>query len=187
MRIGTVFGLLVAAISISPSLAQIGNVTRARNLELNIEAENIRSGVPESLTLSLKNISNHVVVLPTPSSECSDQFRGSISIQLDFTPAHPNPESEGYGHGCGEGVSDWPSILDRIKEWRTLRPGESILIETTSKDWMFDFNQLGRYKVWATYDPPEVSERDQDLLLKSGLDFPDRKLTSNHLKFIKRR
>jgi hypothetical protein len=183
MKIGIVFGLAVAAISILPTLAQSRHAVRTRNLELRIEAENVRSGVPSRLTLRLINISDHAIIVPTPTPECADQFRGSISIQLDFTPTHPNPESLGYGHGCGEGVSDWPPILNRIKEWKTLRPEESITIVTTAKDWMFDFIQLGRYKVWAAYDSPEVSQRDQEQLLKAGIDFPHQKLASNHLNF----
>jgi hypothetical protein len=87
------------------------------------------------------------------------------------------------GRGCGTGRSDWPPILDRIKEWKTLHPGESLSIDATQEDLLVDVRAAGRYEFRARYEPPEISANDQDILRKAGIDFPHRPLTSERLVF----
>ena len=157
----------------------------SQSLQIRIRAGDIRGGIPTKFTLTIINKSDHDLVIPEPTVDCGDLFRGTVSVEVDFTPRHPSPESIGHGHGCGKGISDWPTILDRIKEWRTLRPGESLVVEESSTNWLFDFDQPGRYKVWGQYEPPEVSPRDREVLRRSGIDFPQVKIISHSLLFNK--
>jgi hypothetical protein len=177
--------LVGSTVPVSPVTAKTRASHVSQNLEIRINAENVQSGTPGKLALTIVKGSSHDVVIPKPTIDCGDLFRGSVSVQLDFTPLHPSTESLGHGHGCPNGVSDWPLILDRIKEWRTLRPSESIVVEADSSDWLFDFDQAGRYKVWGQYGPPEIFPHDQEILRQSGIDFPHVRLVSRSLIFNK--
>jgi hypothetical protein len=159
------------------------DTARGSNLQLRLEARDVPAGVPEKFVFVLVNRGRHDVVVPKPTVECADLFNGTVRIQLDFTPLHPSPESEGMGRGCPTGRSDWPPILDRIKGWKTPRPGESLSIDATQQDLLVDGRAPGRYEFRARYKPPEISPYDQDILRKTGIDFPHGPLTSERLVF----
>jgi len=90
------------------------------------------------------------------------------------------------GHVCAADKYKWPPILERVKEWKVLHPGESLTIEA-DKTQLFLSNPIpGRYEFWAVYEPPSTTAEDQDKLSAAGIDFPHGTLVSEHVLFVRK-
>lgn len=169
-------GLLAAAACAQPG--------EPGNLELRLVPENLQGEVPGGFTFLLVNKTSHEVRIPIPAIECEDAFDGAISLRLDFRPLEPGPAAE--GHGCVGDRMNWPPILERIKEWKVLVPGESLTLKADREHLFYGNQQPGTYEFWATYRPPSISPLDQGTLKAVGIDFPGRELTSAHFVFVRR-
>lgn len=162
-----------------------GNAGQKAHLQLRLEAADVSGGAPQKIVFVLVNRGRHDIVVPVPTIECGDLFNGTVNIQMDFTPLYPG-DSEGFGHGCGTGRTDWPLILDRIKDWKAVHPSESIRVEAKPEDLLFDSRLAGRYELRGNYIPPEISPSDQKILRRVGIEFPHETLASKRLVFRKK-
>src|SRR5262249_46209026 len=132
----------------------------------------------------LVNRSNHEVRVPTPAVQCEDSFDGSIELRLDFKPLAPGQSGE--GGGCAGDTMAWPPILERVKSWKVLRPGESVRLRAEHAHLFYDADKPGIYEFWATYRPPSIHRADQETLRAARIDFPDRQLSTQHVVFVRR-
>ena len=149
------------------------------NLELRLTASQVSHGLPRLFTFVLVNRSDHPVLLPPQPSLCIG-LNGTINLAMTFTPL--KGEVTGWGSGCGSNVS-FPPILDRLKSWKRLEPGESLSVpyeHDSSKDFGM---AAGTYDFSGTYEPPKLTPEDIATLEQAGIDFPRQTLTSNHLRF----
>jgi len=128
------------------------------------------------------NRSNHDVRLPMRALGCGDGPHGTIWLRLNFVPSKPGPIP--LGHGCVRDYAYQP-ILDRVRNWKILRPGESLILETIS--YRVKAYEAGTYDYWAYYYPPGMPKADEDVLQRAGIDFPKAELESTHVKFVKKR
>jgi hypothetical protein len=156
------------------------------NLLLFLQAKEVRMDMPQVFGFVLVNISDHVVLIPpNPNVECTDLSRGSLWLRLNFTPfTHEVPR---LGSGCvadyGIGLIRSPSVLDRVKAWKVLHPGESLSFDIPKN---FEEQRAGTYQFWVEYQPPHISTDDQATLRQAGIDFPHDALTSAHITFVKK-
>ena len=141
--------------------------------------------MPQAFRFELVNTTDHDVWIPQPAVQCENSFDGSIHLSLDFRPLEPGPPGE--GHGCAGDRMNWPPILERVKDWKTLRSGEKLTLTADRTRLFYDSQQAGTYEFWATYSPPSINRSDQAILRQAGIDFPHDKLTSSHLVFEKKR
>lgn len=144
------------------------------NLELRLKPGKLLNGVPDTFTFELANISGHDVYVPNPKTDCNSALDGSIWLQLDFTPAKFN--NRGSGFGCVEDQVGLPAIMQRVKDWRQIHPGETISQTLDQRELHFDDKGAGRYVFWAEYHPPTIDQRDQCTLQQAGIDFPQKYL-----------
>ncbi len=158
------------------------------NLQLRIYPGETKADIPQSLIIELANISNHDVRLPQPVMECSDIIYGSVQLRHFFVPLKPSVPEIGiscvndYGRSNNYGPS---SILDWVKTWKVLHPGEFLRME---KPIPYEQTQrAGQYDFWASYSPPGMSNDDRKTLRDAGIDFPAEELVSTHIKFIKKK
>ena len=153
-------------------------------LDLYLHAEKVQKGVPQAFVFDLVNKTDHDVRLPIPSVQCEDGFDGSLYLNVDFKPLRRGRPGEGYA--CVGDVLKWPPILDRIKDWRILHPGDRYSVAADRAHLMYADQELGRYEFWATYTPPYISKADEEVLRAMAIDFPDRELESGRVTFEKR-
>jgi hypothetical protein len=153
-------------------------------LELQLQPEASES-VPAAFAFLLVNRSDHEVRVPTPSIDCENSFNGAIWLHVQFRPLVPGPPDED-GFGCASDSMDWPAILERVKAWKVLGPGESLRLRADREHLHYEGDKAGTYEFWATYRPPSVQLLDQGTLWAVGLDFPSRGLDTQHLVFVKR-
>jgi len=165
-------------------------------LELKLKPEQIKDGMPEAFIFLLINKSNHDIRLPTPEVDCGNSYTGSIMLRVHFVPSRPDEDR--VLHGCAADKYDWQEILERAKEWKVLRAGESLSMEAKvsrpgksfgikqGKFQVFlDDHAAGSYEFWADYEPPAISSGDKDALTAVGIDFPRGGLSSTHITFRK--
>jgi hypothetical protein len=154
------------------------------NLELRLQPEAMDRGVPQEFSFLPVNHTDHDVRLPLPAIECSDSYNGEIRLHLVFTPLKGGPVG---GGGCAADRMDWPPIMERVREWRIVHPGETLTLKARHGQLHYDGQQPGRYEFWATYSPPSILPSDQEKLHAAGIDFARESLTTNHLTFIRKR
>ena len=176
--------LAVSFGSKSSSSAQIAAAEKRLPLELRIEAEHAEKGVPAAFTVMLENRSDHDIRLPMPATDCASPFMGAIGVSFHFTPLRP--DRLGQGHGCAGDTFDWPPILERVKNWKVLSPGDSLSIQQTASQIFCECNAPGKYEFWAGYTPPSLSEEDQAILREAGIEFPHQALESVHITYEKK-
>jgi hypothetical protein len=143
------------------------------NLKLILRPDDVRDGIPQGFTFVLLNISDHEVRVPARASvNCGNSYDGSFWLEVLFTPfqsSTPPPPQGGWG--CSGSRYNWPPILDRVKEWKTLRPGESFSI-SASKEALHLDGKPGKYEFWGTYVTPGLSPDNENMLQNAGIDFP---------------
>lgn len=157
---------IAAAVATSAAAQQLSSEHPA-NLTLRLEVGSTSHGLPESLNFVLTNIGKHDLRLPRPTVNCGDSYDGSVWLWVQ-TPVPPR-----YGVGCSSSKYEWPPLLDRIKPWQTLRPGESLHIEVKADQLHFDGTHPGKYEFYAIYEPPSLSPDEQAALQKAGIGFPE--------------
>jgi hypothetical protein len=175
------------AMVLSPvlALAQSGATEKSPNLELRLQPGKLVNGIPDSFTFAFVNISAHEVRMPQPS-KCMGADYGTILLALNFT----SPEPVGIpGGGCGGGVGGnghRPSILDLAKNWKVIKPHDSLSLTYTREELFSTLQASGTYDFWAEYTPSKISAEDQRALTEAGIDFPRNRLVSSHLIFIRK-
>lgn len=178
----------VAIAAMLPGLLMLGQSSGSQkqsNLELQLKSGLLINGVPESFTFVFVNISGHDLRMPKPSN-CHIPTTGTVVLKLTVKPAPPH----GIGHGCVGDVGFFkgqPPIRDRVeKRWELLTPGGSLSV-TFDRDELFVNDQSpGRYDFWAEYIPPYVSAQEAKALARAGINFPQPRLVSNHLVFVRK-
>jgi hypothetical protein len=151
------------------------------DLELRLVPHGVEDGIPQSFTILLVNHTDHDVFLPMPITDCQGSYTGVTGLVVHFTPLLP--EAPQPGRGCSASRYTWPPIMERIKEWQVVHPGEEFNLLGGSKAAYFESQMPGTYEVWAGYLPPFISPQDQAILEAAGIDFPREALTTPHLTF----
>lgn len=82
------------------------------------------------------------------------------------------------------GMEDHPlKGLDRVKQWKALKPGESLTVTLSRRELFHVEDEPGSYGFWVEYDPPPFSAQDQLALTQAGIDVPNARLIRPKLKF----
>ena len=166
-----------------PLSAQSTGRKKPSNVELRLRADELIAGVPETFTFIFENVSDHDVRLPAMTYCAPGQYVARIRLNLQFLPLHP--PVAGGGGGCGGGAWPSPKLLEQVKAWKLLRPGESLAV-TFGRKQLFAIQEApGKYDFWAEYEPPQLSAEEQVMLEKAGIDFPRAPLASAHLQFTR--
>ncbi len=175
---------LALAISFTLSgVAQTAPSIQQGDLELRLQPEDVRSNVPTAFTFLIVNRSDHEMRLPMPALERGDASHGTIWLHLTFVPSrHSSTPSQLRGGGFNDYI--YQPILDRVRSWKVLRPGESISLGTTHDRVIA--GEAGTYDYWAYYDPPGMPKVDEEVLQKAGIDYPKAELESTHVKFVRK-
>jgi hypothetical protein len=180
----TVLGVALSISAVIAAFAQVNPETKRDNLELRLEAVNIQGGIPQRFIFLLINKSDHDIRVPTPVIECEDPVDdGSFWLKVNFRPSRPG--ENGIGYGCANDRTDKRAILDRVKTWKSLRPGESIVLKVARERLQYSDMEPGTYEFWAHYFPPAMTPSDRKVLSRTGMDFPHSQLTTTLLTFVK--
>ncbi|WP_128915612.1 hypothetical protein [Granulicella sibirica] len=176
MKMLSIFEAVLALSLIPFGVARTQTNTPATDLELRIQPDSVHKQIPQSFEVVILNKSSHEVRLPMPSLNCGDVPHGTVSLR--FKLKYSNSAGSALGSGCFKDFGYQP-ILDRLKEWKVLRPGESLslmnnLVLTTN---------AAASEYWASYIPPGMPEADEDMLRNAGVVFPKSPLESDHLRF----
>ena len=159
-------------------LAAFGSEDNTSNLALRLSCTDTNR-VPETLTLSITNISQALVRLPVPTMICTDPYHGSLNLVVCLLRRlHDGPRPPGVGTGCGVGLFDAPRGQQRLKDWRTLKQRQSLTFKLPT-DGSSHFREPGEYEYSVVYDPPDVDVSERRLLIDNHERFPEREMTSN--------
>ena len=142
-------------------------------------------GLPQTITIELKNVSDRSLIIPEPHKDCGDGMYGSLFLRISFLSDDGPPT---LASGC---VADYSfsnaSIWDRIKAWKRLAPGESLVYtwDVMSKTLAEIRTPLrkGQYTYTAIYVPPSLSDGDKGLLNNAGLYPVHEQLEARPLSF----
>ena len=157
----------------------------ASSLELRIEPENLQKGLPQAFRFVLINRGDHEIRVPVPVLECGASYTGEIWLGMHFTPLQPK-QSSGLGHGCAADMAHWPGILERVRNWRTLRPNETLEVSGDIHKLFVTYSEAGFYEFWANYTPPFISPEDMSTLQRAGIEVSHERLSSSHITFAKK-
>ncbi len=143
------FGTSLTVLSIA-SLSQgaTGTEQPSRNaLQLHLRPDGVVDGMPVWFIFDLVNTTDHDILLPNPTIQCPDSFDGSVSLNVEFHPIRQG-DSMGGG-GCARDMfGDWPSILSRLQDWKTLRAGESMTPKGERGKFFYSDAKPGKYEFW---------------------------------------
>jgi hypothetical protein len=184
MRYAMIAALLLADAPLTTTVAQTPTRQRMGNLELRLQPERVERGVPQAFSFLLVNKTDHDVRVPIPTIECADSLNGDIELRLRFTPLKPGPPDE--GRGCAHDRGDWPPIMERITDWKTVHSGDALVLHADREHLFYDDSRLGTFEFWAVYSPPSTDAADQRKLEESAIDFPHDKLRTRRVSFLKR-
>jgi hypothetical protein len=173
-----VLGVFFTCLAALP--AQVGSSTTTGDIELRIQVQEVRSGLPLGFDFELVNTSGHDILLPSPSIACEDPtMNGQIILKTDFTPR--DPSAPRHFSGCtNDNMSHLP-ISERIKSWKTLHPGESLPLSASRKRLGDDLQDPGTYDFWAIYFPPAMEKDERKALLAHGIQIAQEAAVSNHI------
>src|SRR6266581_8455784 len=177
IRCVTAIGLLVLS---SPIVSAQTSARKQSNVELRIRPSQLINGVPDTISFVFVNITDHEVSIP-PVSPCIGRYSGIVSLRLEFSPV--GPRTAGKGGGCGGAVSHLAGILEEVKSWKRLQPGESLTVSYQRSE-LFVFEEApGAYEFWGQYQPPHLTAEEMTALEHAGIDSPREPLCSTHLRF----
>jgi hypothetical protein len=136
-------------------------------MEIQLEPLAVQDGLPMRFAVLLVNISGHELRLPQPYLECADSISGFIFLRARYAPTDPSKHA--LGRGCVADELRRP-IAERVKNWKTLKAGESLRFEMNLTDAVPDAPGAGSYTIWADFTPAWVSAEDLQTLHRDGLD-----------------
>lgn len=123
---GTALFVLVLFSSVLPAQTHAAKEVTG---ELRLSPSQIVNGVPDAISFVFVNLGDHEVRVP-PVSPCIGIYTGRLKLRLQFSPV--TPTGTGKGGGCGSGEPHMP-ILDQVKSWRRLQPGQSFRPQPTNE------------------------------------------------------
>ena len=156
--------------------------SRIAKVELRISPSEVVNGVPEKITFVFVNAGDREVRIP-PVSPCLGRRSGIVTLRLEFSPM--GPSGQGKGGGCA-GIGDHPpGILEEVKSWKTLKPGESFTVSYKRVELSVFEQAPGAYEFWGEYKPPKLTSEEIGLLERAGIDFASEPLRSPPVAFIR--
>jgi hypothetical protein len=120
--------------------------------------------MPEFVTMTLTNTSDHAVRLPQPGIGCTDVSNGTI--ELVVSPAKPEAEV------CMQEV-EHPAAVEK---WLTLEPGDTA--NFGQRVTLLLPKGAGNFEVRASYTPPLLSPAQKEELYRDSVTYPLEPLTS---------
>ncbi len=157
--------------------------TPTPNLALVVTPGKPSHGLPFTFTLSLRNLTTHIIRLPQPEINCSAIPNGTLYFYFDYTPSPPS-SAPGKGISCTEDfVHSRDSILQQIASWYVLTPGQSLSFPTTLRTVVASPPRPGTYTISARYVPPFVLPDEQVALTLRGIDIPNAELHTGALVY----
>ena len=177
-------GLMAVILSLATCRPTLAQAIQSR-LDLQLVPSRMVAGVPDSITFALINRSNRDIRLPLPTPPYVSSYRGSIVLYFKFVPAvgsisSPCSVTAGFGD-----TYHWPAILDRIKDWTMLKPGESLRISEERASTVACEQSMGSYTFWAGYDPPSLSNEDREVLRAHDINVPMQAIVSPKIVFLR--
>lgn len=137
------------------------------NLEFRILPRDLDRGLPKSFTFVFINKSDHRFRMPRPS-HCSGG-NGTVLLRSDFKPLNPQSLASGKGGGCGGGLGGEIQVLEWVKSWQALEPGESLRVTYSRQDLFNMQEDAGDYEFWGEYVPPKTDGRGRSSPGKGGV------------------
>lgn len=164
---------LVAALALAAALLQSPLRSTAKSdIELSVIPQDVDHGLPRTISFLLINSARHDVRLPVPAIQCEDSFDGSILL----TVQGPKPPE---GGGCASDMfGPQPTILERVATWKTLHPGETLIVSSSRDRFDYDDKQPGRYEFSAVYSAPSLKPDDRETLRRAGIEVSQGKAQS---------
>jgi len=161
-------------------------LNNSRKVQLRLHPKSIVRGMPQAFEFEIVNTQNGDIRIPTPAIFCFSARQGYIAFYRQFTPRSVvyGPSS---GYGCGSGVYDGPTVLERAKTWKILQRGQSLRIVARRDALFYEDKEPGTYEFWATYFPPILSISEQKLLRDAGITTAEGETASAHVTFVKSR
>jgi hypothetical protein len=94
----------------------------APDLALTVVVSNSRiHGLPQTITIKIRNISSRDLLIPEPHQDCSDGMYGSLFFRMNVRTTGVAPI---LGRGCATDYNfSRISIEDRVRVWKRLAPG----------------------------------------------------------------
>jgi hypothetical protein len=178
---GSALLVLIVICHPQPARSEAGHA----NLQLRLQASAGKNQLPEVFTIELSNPSDHDVRLPLPAIQCEDSFNGSVVLGVRFRPLHPGDVGVDGGGCAGDRYGARPSILERVRDWKTLPGGETLTLKIDrTKAFLPSTGRPGTYTFRACYKPAAVNAVDRNLLSGSGIDFPGEPLCSAQITLV---
>jgi len=183
MKLLSAFPFFFLLATLDPAQSPPPNPTD-HGFELRLQPEDFEKDVPEAFMFTLVNTSDQEIRLPQPAIECEEPvWDGGFSLQVTFSPIDGG---EGFGRNCSNERTDTRPILERVKAWKTLRPGESIAVKASKDRLFYRTAGAGTYKFRAFYNPPVMTKSDRELLRQTGIIFPEHGLSTVSVTFEKK-
>lgn len=153
---------------------------RAPVVELRIRPSDLVNEVPDTISFVFVNAGDREVRIP-PVSPCLGHHSGTLALRLEFSPA--GPPGAGKGGGCAGWLDHVPGILEEVKSWKRLNPGESFTVSYKRVELSVFEQAPGLYEFWGEYRPPKLTAEEIELLQSAGIDFASKSLRSTPLRF----
>lgn len=149
-------------------------------IELHVKPGDLVNGVPDTFSFVFVNAGDRDVRIPR-ISPCVGGRSGTVALRLEFSPV--GPPGPGKGGGCGGSVDHPPGILEEVKSWKRLKPGESYTVSYKRVELSVFEQAPGSYEFWGEYQPPRLSAEENEILGRAGIDFASETLRSAPLRF----
>jgi hypothetical protein len=149
-------------------------------VELRIRTSELVNGVPDTISFDFVNAGNREVRIP-PVSPCLGRHSGTLALRLEFSS--PGPRGAGKGGGCAGWLDHPPGILEEVKSWRRLKPGESFTVSYKRVELSVFEQAPGAYEFLGEYRPPKLTAEEVGLLQHAGIDFACEPLRTTPLRF----
>ncbi len=176
--------LILAFLSIT--LLQVGAAKGEPQLELKLSVEQLKAGVPQHFTFTLTNISDNEIRLPDPDLGCEKSTRRG-SFWLDESWISLSGERFKVGGVCDAGYypSSSTTLIDSVKKWRLLKPGESLIVMGDEHEFHYEMSRPGIYLFSGVYFPPYLSDEERASLRQEGIVIPTQTTKSGQLQYTK--
>jgi len=137
------FGGFLIAVA---ACAQAPAPTKSGALEARLQAGNLAGGVPQEFLFLPINASDRGIRLPMPAIECQDAYNGEIQLDLSLTA---DPLRNLRRGGCADRGGPRPPVTEIVKDWRTLRAGDTLTLKGDRYFVHYDDTQPGKYGYWV--------------------------------------
>lgn len=127
--------------------------------------------MPEFVTMTLTNTSDHEVRLPQPGIGCTDAANGTI--ELVVVPAAAEESA------CNTEVP----VGTPVEKWLTLAPGDTA--NFGERVTMLLPKGAGTFEVKAVYTPPIIPGTQQEQLYRESVTYPAEALTSAAVQLVR--